>query len=215
MRRRRRVIGFYTEGKGKNRKVRPITAPVKRRLKRIHRRRSLVAQRTDEALEAKPAPSAEAWIRRPNRYDVEGVDKPEKKIIIVKTQEKQVNVKYPEFKELDLGIYGKPIDVSMKFVDETASLNNWRKTYENTDSIAYGYASYQFVDKRGNVINVDISEEGRKISFWQVFLKQRKPDRKLAEFKVETYYKQMRGVGPEGKPEYWTTEVATVKKIGG
>jgi hypothetical protein len=42
----------------------------------IHERRSERAQAIDERSTAKPAPSVEAWIDEPGRYDLEGVDSP-------------------------------------------------------------------------------------------------------------------------------------------
>lgn len=74
-RKRRRVIGFYTDKKGR---VRPITTPIKRRVLKVHLKRSLIARRTDEALKAREAPSVEEWLKHPNRYDLPGVDMGEK-----------------------------------------------------------------------------------------------------------------------------------------
>jgi len=65
----RRLVGFYTDGEGR---IRPITKALD-----IHRNRSPVAQRTDEAIKAKLAKSYEEWAKQPNRRDLRGVDYPE------------------------------------------------------------------------------------------------------------------------------------------
>ena len=89
-RRRRRVVGFYTD---EEKRVRPITAPVKplilRRpityqlskgrtmssLRALHELgRSLHAQRIDEALEATVKDDPSRWVKAPNRSDITGID---------------------------------------------------------------------------------------------------------------------------------------------
>jgi len=47
------------------------------RLRRVHETRTPVARSVDEALVAPIAPTPEVWLRKPNEYDVHGVDYPE------------------------------------------------------------------------------------------------------------------------------------------
>ena len=48
-------------------------------LEKIHEQRTEHAQHTDESFRAKLAPSNEAWAKEPGRYDIRGIDYPEKK----------------------------------------------------------------------------------------------------------------------------------------
>ncbi len=48
------------------------------KIRRIHNRRSGRAQAIDESLRAPIAPTAEDWIRSPNRYDYPNVDTPKR-----------------------------------------------------------------------------------------------------------------------------------------
>mgnify|MGYP000565994015 CR=1 FL=1 len=69
-----KLIGFYTDEEGR---VRPITkgvGKIHKKLKHPITWRTEHALRTDRALKARIAPSAEAWLKNPNRYDLEGVD---------------------------------------------------------------------------------------------------------------------------------------------
>jgi len=50
------------------------------RLRRVHETRTPTARSVDEALVAPIAPTPEAWLRKPNEYDVHGVDYPELKV---------------------------------------------------------------------------------------------------------------------------------------
>ena len=48
----------------------------KRRLQRIHARRSNRAKKIDESLRAPLAKSSEQWLKQPNRFDIPNVDTP-------------------------------------------------------------------------------------------------------------------------------------------
>jgi hypothetical protein len=78
-------VGFYTKGKGKQRKVIPITkrtghkysyrTPLSLRdVREIHESRSKRAKITDEALEAQITTNYEKWAKAPNKWDIRGVD---------------------------------------------------------------------------------------------------------------------------------------------
>jgi len=83
---RRKVIGFYTEGRGRTRKIRPITQSVGWKVKIPHRKltledvrgiheaRSKRAKSIDEALEARITNNYEKWAKAPNKWDIRGVD---------------------------------------------------------------------------------------------------------------------------------------------
>ena len=86
MARKRRVIGFYSKGRGKKRRVHPITAKKQnvrhitmRDVKRIQAQRTTRARTTDVALTAKTASNEEDWAKHPNRRDLPGIDKPKNK----------------------------------------------------------------------------------------------------------------------------------------
>ena len=212
--RTRKLIGFYTDEEGR---VRPITKgvgilrhPVTSRLKNrkiIYRSQHALA--IDKALKARVTEDPEKWMRNPNRYDFEGIDTGTK--TWKRSGKKRSVVKYPELKEFDLDVYGSPMNVALRFINQTAKLNKWRKTHENDDSVEYGYYSARYKDEKGNLIDVDVDNEGKHITFTRIISITPFKSEPLAEANIETYYKKMEGMNLEGEPETWWTKVATIK----
>jgi len=70
----RKVVGFFTKGRGKKRKVIPITVSSKG--KSIVLTRSARALAIDKALKAKITDDIDKYAKNPNRLDIKGVDYP-------------------------------------------------------------------------------------------------------------------------------------------
>lgn len=93
----------------------------KKDLRQVHQQRSPHAQRIDEAKKARRAPSHEAWLQQPSKYDIAGIDLPgewrskyEQKELA--ETERKIRVVKKELKERKYATTGKPItDEHMKW----------------------------------------------------------------------------------------------------
>lgn len=70
----RKVIGFYTKGRGKDRKVIPIMVSYGRKRRTIYRTEH--AMKIDKSLKANLTYDIDKYAENPNRYDFKGIDYP-------------------------------------------------------------------------------------------------------------------------------------------